>query len=65
MLGIDGYGCFDSCENLCCYFEVNVGYVVVVILLEFVKCGEVEKLVVVEVIKKFDIDINKVNLLYV
>lgn len=62
---MDGFGCLDSCENLCCYFEVNVGYVVVVVLNELVKCGEVEKFVVVVVIKKFDIDIEKINLLYV
>lgn len=62
VLGIDGFGCFDSCENLCYYFEVDVFYVVVVVLGELVKCGEIDKKVVVDVIVKFNIDVDKVNL---
>ena len=43
---------------------MNAGYVVVATLSELAKRGEVEKSVVVEAIKKFDIDTNKVNPLY-
>ncbi|MCP4956806.1 MAG: hypothetical protein GY919_14575, partial [Photobacterium aquimaris] len=64
VLGTDGYGRSDSRENLRRHFEVNAGYVVVATLSELAKRGEVEKSVVVEAIKKFDIDTNKVNPLY-
>ncbi|MCG3731457.1 pyruvate dehydrogenase (acetyl-transferring), homodimeric type [Vibrio cincinnatiensis] len=64
VLGTDGFGRSDSRENLRRHFEVNAGYVVVAALSELAKRGEVEKSVVVEAIKKFDIDTEKTNPLY-
>ncbi|MFD2178774.1 pyruvate dehydrogenase (acetyl-transferring), homodimeric type [Veronia pacifica] len=64
VLGTDGFGRSDSRENLRRHFEVNAGYVVVAALTELAKRGDVEKSVVVEAIKKFDIDTQKVNPLY-
>ena len=64
VLGTDGYGRSDSRENLRRHFEVNAGYVVVATLSELAKRGEVEKSVVVEALKKFNIDTNKLNPLY-
>ena len=64
VLGTDGYGRSDSRENLRRHFEVNAGYVVVAALTELAKRGEVEKSVVAEAIKKFDIDADKINPLY-
>ncbi|PXA71220.1 pyruvate dehydrogenase (acetyl-transferring), homodimeric type [Vibrio sp. 11986-1-5] len=64
VLGTDGFGRSDSRENLRRHFEVNAGYVVVAALNELAKRGEVEKSVVVEAIKKFDIDTEKTNPLY-
>jgi pyruvate dehydrogenase E1 component len=64
VLGTDGFGRSDSRENLRRHFEVNAGYVVVAALTELVKRGDVEKSVVVEAIKKFDIDTEKTNPLY-
>ncbi|MCV5743815.1 hypothetical protein OFN42_26720, partial [Escherichia coli] len=54
----------DSRENLRRHFEVNAGYVVVAALTELAKRGEVDKSVVAEAIKKFDIDTEKTNPLY-
>ncbi|HAS6348110.1 pyruvate dehydrogenase (acetyl-transferring), homodimeric type [Vibrio sp. IRLE0018] len=64
VLGTDGFGRSDSRENLRRHFEVNAGYVVVAALTELAKRGEVEKSVIVEAIKKFDIDTEKTNPLY-
>ncbi len=64
VLGTDGFGRSDSRENLRRHFEVNAGYVVVAALSELAKRGDVEKSVVVEAIKKFNIDTEKTNPLY-
>ncbi|MCL9781048.1 pyruvate dehydrogenase (acetyl-transferring), homodimeric type [Vibrio sp. S4M6] len=64
VLGTDGFGRSDSRENLRRHFEVNAGYVVVAALTELAKRGDVEKSVVAEAIKKFDIDTEKTNPLY-
>ncbi|QXO17820.1 MULTISPECIES: pyruvate dehydrogenase (acetyl-transferring), homodimeric type [Vibrio] len=64
VLGTDGFGRSDSRENLRRHFEVNAGYVVVAALSELAKRGDVEKSVVAEAIKKFDIDTEKTNPLY-
>jgi pyruvate dehydrogenase E1 component len=64
VLGTDGFGRSDSRENLRRHFEVNAGYVVVAALTELAKRGDVEKSVVVDAIKKFDIDTEKTNPLY-
>jgi pyruvate dehydrogenase E1 component len=64
VLGTDGFGRSDSRDNLRRHFEVNAGYVVVAALTELAKRGDVEKSVVAEAIKKFDIDTEKTNPLY-
>ncbi len=64
VLGTDGYGRSDSRENLRRHFEVNAGYVVVAALTELAKKGAVEKSVISDAIKKFDIDSDKLNPLY-
>ncbi|MGL6258456.1 pyruvate dehydrogenase (acetyl-transferring), homodimeric type [Vibrio sp. WXL210] len=64
VLGTDGFGRSDSRENLRRHFEVNAGYVVVAALTELAKRGEIEKSVISEAIKKFDIDTEKTNPLY-
>lgn len=64
VLGTDGYGRSDSRDNLRRHFEVNASYVVVAALNELAKRGEIEKSVVAEAIKKFDIDTEKTNPLY-
>ncbi|EWS70402.1 pyruvate dehydrogenase [Vibrio vulnificus] len=64
VLGTDGFGRSDSRENLRRHFEVNAGYVVVAALTELAKRGDVEKSVIADAIKKFDIDTEKTNPLY-
>jgi len=64
VLGTDGFGRSDSRDNLRRHFEVNAGYVVVAALNELAKRGDIEKSVVAEAIKKFDIDTEKTNPLY-
>ncbi|HAS6174764.1 TPA: pyruvate dehydrogenase (acetyl-transferring), homodimeric type [Vibrio vulnificus] len=64
VLGTDGFGRSDSRENLRRHFEVNAGYVVIAALTELAKRGDVEKSVIAEAIKKFDIDTEKTNPLY-
>ncbi|SEQ20143.1 pyruvate dehydrogenase E1 component [Rosenbergiella nectarea] len=61
VLGTDGFGRSDSRENLRHHFEVDASYVVVAALGELAKRGEVDKQVVVDAIKKFNIDADKVN----
>ncbi|WP_133468319.1 pyruvate dehydrogenase (acetyl-transferring), homodimeric type [Paraglaciecola marina] len=63
-LGTDGFGRSDSRDNLRTHFEVNAAYVVVASLYELSKRGEVEKSVVTEAIKRFDINTDKLNPLY-
>lgn len=63
-LGTDGFGRSDSRANLRTHFEVNAAYVVVASLYELAKRGEVEKKVVTEAIKRFDINVDKLNPLY-
>jgi len=64
VLGTDGFGRSDSRENLRRHFEVNASYVVVAALNELAKRGDIEKSVVADAIKKFDIDTEKMNPLY-
>ncbi|QBL08497.1 pyruvate dehydrogenase (acetyl-transferring), homodimeric type [Rheinheimera sp. D18] len=64
VLGTDGYGRSDSRANLRRHFEVNASYIVVAALSELVKQGELKKDVVIDAIKKFGIDTNKINPLY-
>ncbi|MGO1298625.1 MAG: transketolase-like TK C-terminal-containing protein, partial [Vibrio sp.] len=64
VLGTDGFGRSDSRENLRRHFEVNAEYVVVAALSELAKRGDVEKSVVAQAIKKFNIDVEKTNPLH-
>ena len=64
VLGTDGFGRSDSRDNLRRHFEVNTHYVVVAALYELAKAGKVDKKLVAEAIKRFDIDADKVNPLY-
>ncbi|KEY91568.1 pyruvate dehydrogenase E1 component [Candidatus Photodesmus blepharus] len=61
VLGTDGFGRSDSRSNLRRHFEVDAGYVVVAALTELVKCGDLNKSVVVEAIRRFNIDVEKTN----
>jgi pyruvate dehydrogenase E1 component len=63
-LGTDGFGRSDSRANLRTHFEVNAAYIVVASLYELAKRGEVDKKAVTEAIKRFDINIDKLNPLY-
>lgn len=61
VLGTDGFGRSDSRKNLRYYFEVDASYVVISSLSVLAKCGEIETSVVVNAIKKFDINPEKTN----
>jgi pyruvate dehydrogenase E1 component len=63
-LGTDGFGRSDSRANLRTHFEVNASYVVVASLYELANRGEIEKSVVTEAIKRFNINTDKLNPLY-
>ncbi|GHF79666.1 pyruvate dehydrogenase (acetyl-transferring), homodimeric type [Thalassotalea marina] len=63
-LGTDGFGRSDSRANLRRHFEVNASYIVVASLYELANRGDVERKVVSEAIKRFDIDTEKLNPLY-
>jgi len=63
-LGTDGFGRSDSRANLRTHFEVNASYIVVASLFELANRGEVEKRLVTEAIKRFNIDTDKLNPLY-
>ncbi|SES98508.1 pyruvate dehydrogenase (acetyl-transferring), homodimeric type [Thalassotalea agarivorans] len=64
VLGTDGFGRSDSRANLRRHFEVDQNYVVVAALFELANRGDIDKKVVAEAIKKFDIDAEKINPLY-
>lgn len=61
VLGTDGFGRSDSRENLRHHFEVDASYVVVATLSELAENGDIEKSVVAEAIKQFNIDPDKLN----
>jgi len=61
VLGTDGFGRSDSREKLRHFFEVNASYVVVAALNELAKAGDIEKKVVSEAIRKFNLDPEKLN----
>jgi len=63
-LGTDGFGRSDSRANLRTHFEVNAAYVAVAALFELANRGDIERSVVAEAIKRFDIDTEKLNPLY-
>jgi len=63
-LGTDGFGRSDSRANLRRHFEVNASYIVVASLFELANRGDIERSIVTEAIKRFEIDTDKLNPLY-
>jgi len=64
VLGTDGFGRSDSRANLRQHFEVDQNYIVVAALFELANRGDVERSVVSEAIKRFNINTDKLNPLY-
>mgnify|MGYP001340683920 CR=1 FL=1 len=64
VLGTDGYGRSDSRENLRRHFEVNAEYIVIAALAELAKAGDIDKKVVAQALKDFNIEADKLNPLY-
>lgn len=64
VLGTDGFGRSDSRANLRQHFEVDQNYIVVAALFELANRGDIERSVVTEAIKRFNIDTKKINPLY-
>ncbi|WHL24942.1 MAG: pyruvate dehydrogenase (acetyl-transferring), homodimeric type [Candidatus Blochmannia vicinus] len=61
VLGTDGFGRSDSRENLRHHFEVDTGYVVTAALAQLVKNGHIHASIVLNAIKIYDIDPDKIN----
>ena len=61
VLGTDGYGRSDTREKLRYFFEVDRYFVTVAALRALADRGELDRKVVTEAIKKYDIDPNKPN----
>ncbi|WP_331828395.1 pyruvate dehydrogenase (acetyl-transferring), homodimeric type [Candidatus Blochmannia sp. SNP] len=61
VLGTDGFGRSDSRENLRHHFEVDTGYVVTAALAQLMKNGHIHANVVLNAIKIYDIDPDKIN----
>jgi pyruvate dehydrogenase E1 component len=64
VLGTDGFGRSDSRDNLRQHFEVDQFYIVVAALYELAGRGDIESSVVTAAIKRFNINVNKLNPLY-
>jgi pyruvate dehydrogenase E1 component len=64
VLGTDGFGRSDSRANLRNHFEVDAKFIAVGALYELVKAGDLDKKVLVQAIKDFGIDGDKINPLY-
>ena len=64
VLGTDGFGRSDSRANLRQHFEVDHHYIVVAALYELANRGDLERSVVSEAIKRFNINADKLNPLY-
>ncbi|MFK2822568.1 pyruvate dehydrogenase (acetyl-transferring), homodimeric type [Arcobacter sp. YIC-80] len=60
-LGTDGFGRSDSRGNLRKFFEVDSDFIVFTTLAQLANAGKIEKSVVSEAMKKFNIDANKIN----
>ena len=60
-LGTDGFGRSDSRANLRKFFEVDSDFIVFTTLSQLAKLGKIEKSVVVDAMKKYNIDANKIN----
>lgn len=65
VLGTDGFGRSDTRAQLRKFFEVDRHYVVISALKELADAGKIEKSVVTNAIKKYNIDVNKPNPLWV
>ncbi|PID43006.1 MAG: pyruvate dehydrogenase (acetyl-transferring), homodimeric type [Proteobacteria bacterium] len=61
VLGTDGFGRSDTREKLRSFFEIDRYYVVVAALEALANRGELESSVVVDALRKYDIDRNKPN----
>ncbi|MEP4889007.1 MAG: pyruvate dehydrogenase (acetyl-transferring), homodimeric type [Aliiglaciecola sp.] len=64
VLGTDGFGRSDSRPNLRHHFEVDAKFIALAALTELSKAGDIDKKVVLEAIKEFGIDGDKLNPLY-
>ncbi len=60
-LGTDGYGRSDGREALREHFEVDARYIVLATVKALMDTGDVDKEMVVKVIKKYKLDPNKIN----
>ncbi|MGM0518346.1 MAG: pyruvate dehydrogenase (acetyl-transferring), homodimeric type [Campylobacterota bacterium] len=60
-LGTDGFGRSDSRANLRKFFEVDSDFIVFTTLAQLADAGKIEKSVVTDAMKKFNIDANKIN----
>ncbi len=60
-LGTDGFGRSDSRENLRAHFEVDSRFIVFTTISQLVEKGILEKSVLLDTIKKFKINTEKVN----
>uniref|UniRef100_UPI003F5CBEBA pyruvate dehydrogenase (acetyl-transferring), homodimeric type n=1 Tax=Buchnera aphidicola TaxID=9 RepID=UPI003F5CBEBA len=61
VLGTDGYGRSDSRKNLRQYFEIDEYYIVIAALKELSKFGKIDVQLVLDAIKKFNINVDKIN----
>ncbi|MCW5197767.1 pyruvate dehydrogenase (acetyl-transferring), homodimeric type [Buchnera aphidicola] len=61
VLGTDGYGRSDSRKNLRKHFEIDEYYIVVATLGDLYKCGQINIQLFLDAIKKFNINIDKIN----
>ena len=60
-LGTDGFGRSDSRANLRSFFEVDSDFVVFTTLAQLAKAGKIEKSIVLDAMKKYNIDAEKIN----
>jgi len=60
-LGTDGFGRSDSRANLRSFFEVDTDFIVFTTLAQLAKKGKIEKSVLVDAMKKYKIDPEKIN----
>ncbi|BGI51383.1 MAG: pyruvate dehydrogenase (acetyl-transferring), homodimeric type [Buchnera aphidicola (Ceratovacuna japonica)] len=61
VLGTDGFGRSDSRKKLRDYFEINEFYIVIYALIELYNTKIISKNIVLDAMKNFNIDSNKVN----
>ncbi len=61
VLGTDGFGKSDGRENLRAYFEVDAKFIVITTLYSLVEQSKVEKEVLIDALKKYEITEEKLN----